>query len=110
MLPLLPILGLFKSWRLAGAIGLALALLGGVLYVKHLQKARVQAEWDAATARGQLEINDKKAAIDKEVAERKGKIDELEKSGDAAGLSDYFNRGLRRENPAAPPPGDHRPR
>jgi len=110
MLPLLSILGLLNNWRIVGAIGLALALLGGVLYVKHLQKARIQAEWEAATARGQLEINDKKAAIDKEVAARKGKIDELEKSGDAAGLSDYFNRGLRRENPAAPPAGDRRPR
>jgi len=104
------ILGLLKNWRVVGAIGLAVALLAGYGYVKHLQKARDRANWEAAQARGQLEINDKKAAIDKEVQTKKGEINELEKTGDADGLSQYFNRGMRPGNSPGKAPGGDNPR
>lgn len=94
---------------LGAALG-ALFLLSGYLYVGCEHKKRVAAEWDAATARGQLEVTEKKAAIDKDVQERKEKLDEMERADDAAALSDYFNRGLRQEDSAGKAAGDRDPR
>lgn len=104
------ILALLKNWRVVGAVGLALALLAGYGYVKYLQHSRAEARFEADTARGQLEVNDKKAEIEKEVLTRKGKINELEAGGDADGLSHYFNDGVLPQDGGAPAPGSDRPR
>ena len=79
-----------------GALGGVLALLGGLWargwwYKRQADNAR--RERDGLLA--QAEISQAQESIRVETEKNKEKIDEMVQNADAAGMSDYFNRGVQ---------------
>jgi hypothetical protein len=79
-----------------GALGAILMALGGLWLRGWWYKSRAErAEREREGLQVQVEITQAQGEITAETERRKEKIDEMVQSGDAAGLSAYFNRRVQ---------------